>query len=201
MPRLFFTKTSAIEDDEIVRMIVTVVSENTLDAVVAPIFWGTVAGVPGLLGYRAINNLDGIIGMLSNRYQRFGWAAARLDDWANWLPARIAALATIGCAPAVGGSPSRAWYILRRDAVLDPSPNSGLMYGAFCGALDVTLERQHWALDRCRRFRIGDGPPPQIQDALRAIILSRTVSIACTVVLVLSLYVIERSIGRAKNPG
>lgn len=189
MPRLFFTNAPAIGDDEIVARIVLTVSENTLDAVVAPVFWGAVAGPPGLLGYRAVNTLDGMIGTRSHRYLRYGWAAARLDDVVNWVPARIAALAAVACAPVVGGSPTRAWQILRRDGALDPSPNSGPMYGACCGALGITLDRREGG---AFPLRIGEGPPPTVEDAFRSIRLSRVVSVVCTAVLILSVSIVER---------
>ena len=82
------------------------VAENTSDAVVAPLLWGAVLGLPGLLGYRAVNTLDAMIGHHSPRYERFGWAAARLDDVANLIPARVTGLLAAGLAPAVGGSPA-----------------------------------------------------------------------------------------------
>src|SRR6201991_2627597 len=84
------------------------VAENTSDAVVGPLLFGAVAGLPGLLGYRAVNTLDAMVGYRSARYQRFGWAAARLDDLVNLVPSRVAALLSAALAPAVGGSPSAA---------------------------------------------------------------------------------------------
>src|SRR5690606_14894126 len=100
-------------------------AENTSDAVVAPLLWGAAAGIPGLLGYRAVNTLDAMVGYRSARYRRFGWASARLDDAANLLPARVSALLFAGLAPAVGGSPRRALAVWRRDGAAHPSPNAG----------------------------------------------------------------------------
>ena len=87
------------------RAAVESVAENTSDAVVAPLLWGAVFGLPGLLGYRAVNTLDAMIGHHSPRYERFGWAAARLDDAANLIPARVTGLLAAALAPAVGGRP------------------------------------------------------------------------------------------------
>ena len=127
--------------DEIARATVESVAENTSDAVVAPLLWGAVAGVPGLLGYRAVNTLDAMIGHRSPRYERFGWAAARLDDLANWVPARVAGLAAAVAAPLVGGSPAVALRAVRRDAGQHPSPNAGVVEAAFAGALGRPARR------------------------------------------------------------
>src|SRR5215207_5948226 len=97
-------ETAGLGPDEIARATVESVAENTSDAAVAPLLWGAVAGVPGLLGYRAVNTLDAMVGHRSPRYERFGWAAARLDDAVNLVPARITAALTVVCAPVAGGS-------------------------------------------------------------------------------------------------
>lgn len=154
-------------------------AENTSDAVVAPLLWGAVAGVPGLLAYRAVNTLDAMVGYRSPRYRRFGWAAARADDVANWLPARVAALITTAVAPVVGGRPGAALRAWRRDAAAHPSPNAGPVEAAAAGALGVTLGGPtvyaHGAEDRPR---LGAGPPPTPEDLLRAARLSRVVGAA-----------------------
>jgi adenosylcobinamide-phosphate synthase len=161
------------------RAAVESVAENTSDAVVAPLLWGAVFGLPGLLGYRAVNTLDAMIGHHSPRYERFGWAAARLDDAANLIPARVTGLLAAGLAPAVGGSPRHALRILRRDGGHHPSPNAGRCEAAFAGSLDVQLGGQNVYHGRTeRRGLLGDGGPPDAADLARAVRLSRLVGAA-----------------------
>ncbi|HEY4418539.1 MAG TPA: cobalamin biosynthesis protein [Pseudonocardia sp.] len=151
-------------------------AENTSDAVVAPLLWGAVAGLPGLLGYRAVNTLDAMVGYRSPRYVRFGWAAARLDDLVNLLPARVAALLFAALAPAVGGSPRQALAAWRRDAGAHPSPNAGPVEAAAAGALGVGLGgRTIYRHGVEERPRLGSGHPPAPADLRRAARLSRLV--------------------------
>jgi adenosylcobinamide-phosphate synthase len=158
-------------------------AENTSDAVVAPLLWGAVAGAPGLLGYRAVNTLDAMVGYRSTRYERFGWAAARLDDLANLIPARVAALLFAALAPAVGGSPSAALAAWRRDGSTHPSPNAGPVEAAAAGALGVTLGgRTVYPHGVEQRPRLGSGPPPGPADLARAVRLARWVSAAAAAV-------------------
>ena len=130
---------SGLDAGQLARACVESVAENTADAVVAPLFWGALLGMPGLLGYRAVNTLDAMVGHRSPRYLRFGWAAARLDDVANWLPARLCGLLTVALAPVVGGRPADAWQAWRRDAARHPSPNAGVVEASAAGALGVRL--------------------------------------------------------------
>jgi adenosylcobinamide-phosphate synthase len=161
------------------RATVESVAENTSDAVVGPLFWGAVAGVPGLLAYRAINTLDAMVGHRSERHLRFGWAAARLDDAANLLPARITAALTVVLAPVVDGrstAASRAW---RRDGHKHPSPNAGPVEAAFAGALGRTLGGRLTYSGRVEdRPLLGNGPAPGVLDIARAARLSGAVSLA-----------------------
>jgi len=165
------------------RACVESLAENTSDAVVAPMWWGAVAGVPGLLGYRAVNTLDAMIGHRSARYERFGWAAARLDDLANLVPARLTAALVVVTAPLVGGPPRGAWRAVRRDAGRHPSPNAGPVEAAFAGALGRTLGGVNTYGDAVEdRGTLGTGPAPTPADISRAGRLSSVVGGAAMVV-------------------
>jgi adenosylcobinamide-phosphate synthase len=176
LPALAGRDPSALDEAGLARATVESVAENTSDAAVAPLFWGAVAGVPGLLGYRAVNTLDAMVGHRSPRYARFGWAAARLDDVANWIPARLTATLTVACAPLAGGSASgalRAWW---RDGAAHPSPNSGRCEAALAGALGLRLggRNVYGARIEDRPF-LGTGRPPVPADVGRAVRLSTAV--------------------------
>lgn len=176
---------AALDADGLARATVESVAENTTDAVVAPVLWGAVAGVPGLLGYRAVNTLDAMVGHRSPRYARFGWAAARADDGANLLPARVSAALTCLAAPVVGGRPGQALRVWRRDGWRHPSPNAGQVEAAFAGALGRTLGGPLSYGDRVEhRPRLGDGPPPAVADVARARRLSAAVQVGAGVLAV-----------------
>jgi adenosylcobinamide-phosphate synthase len=179
VPSLCGRDPESLDADGLARAGTESLAENTSDAVVAPLLWGAVAGVPGLLGYRAVNTLDAMVGHRSPRYARFGWAAARLDDAANLVPARATAALVALLAPAVGGSPRAAVATWRRDAGAHPSPNAGPVEAAAAGALGVGLGgRTVYAHGTEDRPRLGDGPPPGPADLRRAARLSRLVGAA-----------------------
>jgi adenosylcobinamide-phosphate synthase len=162
--------------EDLARATLESVAENTSDAAVAPLFWGAVAGLPGLLGYRAVNTLDAMVGHRSPRHERFGWAAARLDDVANWPPARLTAALTVACAPAAGGSAAGALRTWARDGAAHPSPNAGRCEAAMAGALGVRLGGRNVYGSRVEdRPVLGDGRPPAVDDIRRAVRLSRAV--------------------------
>ncbi len=175
--------TAAMDRRQITRATVESVAENTADAVVAPLLWGAVAGIPGLLAYRAANTLDAMIGHRSPRYLRFGWAAARLDDALNLPAARLTVALVALCAPAVGGSPGAAVSVARRDGPGHPSPNAGPVEAAFAGALGRTLGGVNVYGGRIEdRGTLGDGPGPDPADIPRATRLLQWVSAAAAVV-------------------
>ncbi|MBE8473229.1 cobalamin biosynthesis protein [Streptomyces justiciae] len=135
LPHLCGRDPQALDADGIARAVVESVAENTSDAVVGALVWGAVGGVPGLLGFRAVNTLDAMVGHKSERYRRYGWASARLDDLAGWPGARLTAvLATV-----TGGDPRSAVRAWRADAGKHPSPNAGPVEASFAGALGVRL--------------------------------------------------------------
>jgi adenosylcobinamide-phosphate synthase len=186
---------SGLDAGELSRACVESVAENTSDAVVAPLFWGAALGLPGLLGYRAVNTLDAMVGHRSPRYRRFGWAAARLDDAANWLPARICGLLTVLVAPAVHGRSADAWRAWRRDASQHPSPNAGVVEAAFAGALGVRLGGTNvYAGVAEDRGTLGGTRPVAAADIGRAARLSLLVSTAALGVAVAGALKIRTSI-------
>jgi adenosylcobinamide-phosphate synthase len=181
LPGLCGRDPAALPPAELARATVESVAENTCDAAVAPLLWGAVFGLPGLLGYRAVNTLDAMVGHKNVRYAKFGWAAARLDDAVNLVPARVTALLAVALAPVAGGSGGGALRILRRDGAAHPSPNAGRCEAAFAGALGVRLGGTNVYQGQTeRRGTLGDGPPPSPEDIDRAIRLSRLIIIAAT---------------------
>ncbi len=163
---------SALDAHGVARATVESVAENTVDGVVAPIFWGAVMGPLGFLVYRAINTMDSMVGYKNPRYRNFGWASARLDDLASYIPARVTYLVLL----VIGGNPETVREIARKQAPGHPSPNAGLAEGAFAGALGVTLGGmtvyEHGLEDRPQ---LGYGRPVERQDIYRAAVLSKLV--------------------------
>jgi adenosylcobinamide-phosphate synthase len=126
---------SALDEGGIARAAIESLAENTSDGVVAPIFWGVVLGLPGIAAYKAINTLDSMIGHRTPRHERFGWAAARIDDAANLIPARLTAVLFA----LVSRNPAVALRCARADAKKHRSPNAGWPEAAMAGALDIRL--------------------------------------------------------------
>lgn len=182
LPALCGRDPAALDADGLARAALESIAENTSDAAVAPLLWGAVAGVPGLLGYRAVNTLDAMIGYRNQRYRRFGWAAARVDDLANLLPARATGLLTALMAPLVGGRPGTVLRTWRRDAGKHPSPNAGVVEAAAAGALGVRLGgRTEYRHGVEQRSELGAGPAPTVGDLRRAVRLSELVQYAAVV--------------------
>ncbi|GAB2753928.1 cobalamin biosynthesis protein CobD/CbiB [Amycolatopsis magusensis] len=157
------------------RASVETVAESTSDAVVSPLFWGAVAGAPGLLGARAVKVLRRMNSSPA-RNQRFGWVVVRLDELINLLPTRLAAALTVSGAPVVGGSAAGAWRAWQRDASAHPSPNAGRVEAAFAGALEIRLGGRTVYPHGVEELPVlGDGRNPDAGHVTRAVELSRVV--------------------------
>jgi adenosylcobinamide-phosphate synthase len=192
VPSLCGRDPEQLDSEGLARATVESIAENTSDSVTAPLFWGAVAGLPGLLGYRAINTLDAMVGHRSPRYARFGTASAKLDDLANLVPARLTAALTVALARQVGGTPTGAYRAWRSDAASHPSPNAGQCEAAAAGALGVMLGgptryRTH------TEFRpiLGTGRTPEPSDIARATRLSHLLQYASLAVLVTAILLRE----------
>lgn len=162
----------SLDADGIARATVESLAENTSDAVTGTLLWGAIAGAPGVVAHRAINTLDAMVGYRSNRYHRFGWASARLDDVAGFLPARLTAAATVVAGP----DRRKAIAAWRKDAGNHPSPNAGIVEASAAGALGVQLGgKTVYASGVEMRPVLGRGPAPVVADVRCATDLSRRV--------------------------
>ncbi len=201
LPALCGRDPYALDADGLARAAVESIAENTSDATVAPLIWGAIAGVPGILGYRAINTLDAMVGYRNERYRHFGWAAARTDDVANLVPARISGILTVALAPLIGGRRADARRAWRRDARSHPSPNAGVAEATMAGALGVTLGgRTEYGHGVEMRPELGDGRAPVVADLRRAVRLSAGVQVGAAVVAAVVAYALgRRSPARAQR--
>jgi adenosylcobinamide-phosphate synthase len=130
----------SLDESGVARAALESLAENFSDGVVAPAFWTVLFGLPGLVVYKAINTADSMIGHRTPRYLAFGWAAARLDDVVNWIPARLAGLLLVGAAAMhPDGNLRGAWTAMWRDAPRHRSPNAGWQEAALAGALGIAL--------------------------------------------------------------
>ena len=183
LPALVGRDPSTLDVADIARAVVESVAENTTDAVVAPVCWALVAGAPGALGYRAVNTLDAMVGHHSDRYERYGWASARLDDVANWVPGRVTALLVMAARP---DRAATIWRTVRRDARHHPSPNAGVAEAAFAAALGLTLGGTNRYGDRIEhRATLGDGRAPEPGDIAAAVRLADDVALVLALSLLL----------------
>ncbi|MTI82038.1 MAG: cobalamin biosynthesis protein CobD [Firmicutes bacterium] len=124
---------------EVSRGAVETVAENTVDGIIAPLFYAFIGGAPLAMAYKAINTLDSMVGYRDERYGKLGWASARLDDLANYIPARITGLIFLMISPFTPGGLKGTYRAMIRDAGKHPSPNSGIPESAVAGALRVQL--------------------------------------------------------------
>lgn len=160
---------SQLDQPGVARAALESLAENSSDGIVAPLFWGCVAGLPGIAGYKAINTLDSMIGHRTERYEAFGWASARIDDLVNLIPARLTgvffALAS--------AQRRRALAVMARDARAHRSPNAGWPEAALAGALNIRLSGPRIYADRVANepWLNGTAPDPTPEDLARGLAL------------------------------
>jgi adenosylcobinamide-phosphate synthase len=196
LPSLCGRDPAMLDLDGLTRAALESIAENTSDAQVAPVLWAAVGGTPGVLVYRGINTLDAMVGHRSPRYAQFGWAAARIDDVANYVGARVAGILVVLCAPLVGGSPGDALRAWVHDASKHPSPNAGVVEATFAGALGVQLGGPtQYRHELQIRPTLGTGPAPGVADLRRAVVLSQVVQRAAVAVAV-GVAIVAARIGR-----
>jgi adenosylcobinamide-phosphate synthase len=176
LPALAGRDPSELEEKEIARAVVESVAENTVDAIVAPAWWALVAGARGVVTHRALNTMDAMVGHHNDRYERYGWAAARLDDLAAWVPARLTAALVAGVRPRAAADILTA---VRTQAPAHPSPNAGVGEAAYAAALGLQLGGTNRYGERTEhRPALGFGRSAEPADIRRATALCRDLTLA-----------------------
>ncbi|QMV23974.1 cobalamin biosynthesis protein [Streptomyces sp. SCUT-3] len=195
LPHLCGRDPQSLDEQQIARAVVESVAENTSDAVVGALVWGAAAGVPGLVGFRAANTLDAMVGHRSPRHLRFGWASARLDDVAGFPGSRL----TAALAALLGPDPRGALRAARRDGRRHPSPNAGPVEAAFAGALGVRLggTLSYGGRTEHRPVLNGGGRPVVPADIERAVRLARRVNAGALAVCVAARLAVGAAAGAA----
>lgn len=169
--------TEGLDAAGIARAAIESLAENFSDAIVAPVIWMVIGGLPGAVLYKAINTADSMIGHRTPRHAAFGWAAARLDDLVNLPASRLSALLLVAAAALSNGAAAgAAWRAVRRDAPHHRSPNAGYPEAAMAGALGLSLAGPRaYAGVRVEDAMMGDGRRnANAADIRRALALYRT---------------------------
>ncbi|HRD64797.1 MAG TPA: adenosylcobinamide-phosphate synthase CbiB [Candidatus Competibacter sp.] len=168
--RIVSRDTGDLDEEQISRATVESVLENGCDAIFGALFWFVLFYAPGVVLYRLANTLDALWGYRTPRYLDFGWAAARLDDVLNWIPARLTALSYV----VVGTKPALAWRCWQEQAPFWKSPNAGPVMAAGAGALGLALGGQaRYHGEWQQRPALGEGLAPCAEDIGRAVALVR----------------------------
>ncbi len=180
--------TANLDEREIVRATVETVAENIVDGIISPLFYAFLGGAPLAMAYKAVNTLDSMVGYKNKRYIDFGRLAAKIDDAANYIPARMGVIFLVLASWISGYNPLGAWNIAIRDGGKNPSPNSGLPEAAIAGALGVRLGGvNYYNATALRKQYIGDDMNPldksHITDAVKIAYVTSGLFIITAVVL------------------
>ena len=131
--------TENLGERDIIRATVETIAENTVDGIMSPLFYAFIGGAPLVLAYKAINTLDSMVGYKNEEYKNFGWAGAKIDDWANFIPARLSIFLLPLASFISGKSGINSMRTILRDRKNSPSPNSGIPEAGIAGALGIQL--------------------------------------------------------------
>ncbi|MBE0478762.1 cobalamin biosynthesis protein CobD, partial [Candidatus Aerophobetes bacterium] len=137
--RIVGRDTDNLSEAEIIRATVETVAENSVDGILSPLFYAFLGGAPLALAYKAVNTLDSVLGYKNDKYFYFGWFCARLDDFANFIPARLSALIIPVAAFLIRKKAKDSFRTILRDGRKSPSPNAGIPEAGFAGALGIKL--------------------------------------------------------------
>jgi adenosylcobinamide-phosphate synthase len=177
--RIVGRDTDSLARSEILRAVIETLAEGLCDGIVAPLMYLALGGVPAALAYKAVNTLDSMIGHREPPYLYFGRVPARLDDAANFVPARLAALAVCAAAFLTQQDSRRAWRTFLRDGRRHPSPNAGQPEAAMAGALGVRLGGMNYygGEPSPKPVLYPEGRPPTVRDARRALNITAVASL------------------------
>ncbi|MCX8119074.1 MAG: adenosylcobinamide-phosphate synthase CbiB [Desulfobacterota bacterium] len=179
--------TGQLDEGEVCRALIETTSENTSDGIVAPLFYLTLGGPPLAMAYKALSTLDSMIGYKNERYRYFGWASARADDLANFIPARMTVLFFTLSSLLLRKDWRGAWRVAWRDGGKNPSPNSGYPEAAVAGALNIQLGGENYYFGRrTQKPLIGDpGNRITIQEVKASLHLMIATSLIAALVAIL----------------
>lgn len=180
LPALVGRDVSRLDEGQMASCVIESLGESFVDGIFSPLFYFTLFGLPGAIAYRAINTLDSMVGYRDEKHRETGWASARIDDLANFIPARLAVLLMA----VVSGRPARALKTSLRDGGNAPSINSGYPMAAFAGALGVRLEKLKF-------YVFGEGLKPcGVDDIPGAIRLNKIMAAALVAVVLAVLWLL-----------
>lgn len=181
--------TQNISEKEIIRGTIETIAENTVDGIISPMIFAFIGGAPLAIAFKAVSTLDSMIGYKNSKYINFGWAAARLDDIANFIPARICAIIMPIAGMLSGNNPFRSLAIVLRDGKNSPSPNSGIPEAAVAGALQIQLGGLNFynGVPTAKPYIGNNSRSMEIKDIKRSIAISYLSSI-----LLLLLYILYK---------
>ena len=198
LSRIVGRDTTSLNEKEILRAAVETTAESTVDGIISVLFYSFLGGPVLALMFKMISTLDSMVGYKNDRYKQFGWASAKLDDMANYLPARLAALVIALASFFIGGAPRQALHVVWKEAASQPSPNSGYPEAAFAGALRVQLGGENIYNGQAVRKATMGQPLEELtiqkaEESLRLMIVSS----ALTLLLVTGMWLFCRSLSIA----